>query len=49
MLKVLNIGKGKVHDGAARRNRKTAGQPTHSETVRDYTAAMIARNRPFLA
>ena len=48
MLKVFNIGKGKVHGGAARRNRTTLGRPTHSESRRDRTAALVAQNRPFL-
>ena len=48
MLKVLNIGRGKVRGGAARRNGTTVGRPTHSESRRDRTAALIARNGPFL-
>ena len=48
MLKVLNIGRNRTRGGAAEKNRTTVGQPTHSEAVRDCTAALIARNRPFL-
>ena len=48
MLKVLNTGTGKVHGGATRRARTRAGQPTHSECMRDCTAAKIAQMRPFL-
>ncbi len=47
MLKVLNIGRGKARGGAAKRDRTAAGRPTHSEAVKDCTAALIARNRAF--
>lgn len=49
MLKVLNIGRGKTHGGAARCGRVEAGRPTHSEVRRDIKAARVARNRAFMA
>ena len=48
MLKVLNIGRGKAHGNAARRSRTTEGRPTHSEALKDCTAALVARNRAFI-
>ncbi len=48
MLKVLNTGRGKAHGGATQSARTQAGRPTHSECLRDCTAAKIAQMRPFL-
>ncbi len=48
MIKVLNIGRNRVHGGEARHGQTAAGQPTHSEARRDRQTALIARNRPFL-